>query len=405
MIKIHNFKNFFVYIIPIAVGIFNLLIILFPKDIISASKEGISLWFNNVLPSLLPFIIGTNILIGLGAVSFIGTLFEPVMAKLFNVSGCGAFAWILGMMSGYPIGAKITCDLEKSNQLTTIEAQRLISFSNNSGPLFMLGAVAIGMFGNTHSGYLIMISHYLSAITVGIIFRNYKSSKNSVHYSVVRKNTLKKALYNLKSARIKDGRTFGAVLGDSVKNAMETVVIIGGFIILFSVLTKVLEITNLLYVFKEMINPLFNIIKLDDSTSNGILIGIVEITNGCKSLSIEKITAVKIIASAGIVSWGGLSIHAQSLSFISKTKIKPGIYIFSKLLNGIIASIYCALLYPFFNIEKSIDTFSNIQKNNIVNTFVFSSLGFILSLIFIMISGILLTFLKSKYQKNIKTKV
>ena len=70
-----------------------------------------------------------------------GKIIEKPVKKLFNVPGQGAIALIMGIISGYPVGAKIVCDLKKRNICTKEEAERLLAFTNNSGPLFILGTV------------------------------------------------------------------------------------------------------------------------------------------------------------------------------------------------------------------------------------------------------------------------
>ena len=159
-------KNSIIYIIPITVIFFNILIILFPSQIISSAKNGLLLWFNNVIPSLLPFIIGANILSLTGFIGFLGTLLEPITQKIFKISGNGAFALIIGLISGYPMGAKITASMYENHQITKIEAQKLIMFTNNSGPLFILGTVAVSMFKIPSIGILILLAHYFSAFTI-----------------------------------------------------------------------------------------------------------------------------------------------------------------------------------------------------------------------------------------------
>ena len=167
-------KNPTIYIIPIIVTFFNILIILFPSQIIVSAKNGLLLWFNNVIPSLLPFIIGANILSLTGFINFIGEILEPITQKLFKISGCGAFALIMGFISGYPMGAKITASLYENNQITETEAQKLIMFTNNSGPLFILGTVAVSMFKVPKVGTIILLAHYLSALSIGVLLRYYK---------------------------------------------------------------------------------------------------------------------------------------------------------------------------------------------------------------------------------------
>ena len=129
-------KNLSYYIIPLLVAFFNILIIIVPNIVITSAKDGLMLWFNKIIPSILPFLIGTNLLIHLGFIDFLGTLLDSFMKKFFRVSGCGAFALVLGMLSGYPVGAKITASLRENNKISKTEAQRLISFTNNSEPLF-----------------------------------------------------------------------------------------------------------------------------------------------------------------------------------------------------------------------------------------------------------------------------
>lgn len=392
----------FTYIIPIMVAFFNLLIILFPKDIISASKEGINLWFNNVLPSLLPFIIGTNLLIGLGFVSFLGTLFEPVMSKIFNVPGCGAFAWILGMTSGYPMGAKITSDLRKSNQITAAEAQRLISFTNNSGPLFVLGAIATSMFNNQYIGYFILLVHLLASITTGLIFRNYKKTKSKKEI-YLNTGIIKKSFYNLKYARIKDGRSFGEILSDSVKNAMETIVIIGGFVILFCVLVKSFELINIIDIATNILKPIGNKIGISEDMYKGIIAGIFEMTNGCKFLSENSISPAKIAAITGLISWGGFSIHAQAINFMSKTDIKIGLYLISKIIHSVISVIYTIILLNIFkiNITSYQNTTAPAFNGNVAKSLIFSFLQFsVIILLFFMIGIIINLFNSRKHYRN-----
>lgn len=71
---------------------------------------------------------------------------EPLMRPLFRVPGTGGFVWAMGLASGYPAGAKLTARLWKDKRITTIEAERLVAFTNSSNPLFLFGAIAIGFF-------------------------------------------------------------------------------------------------------------------------------------------------------------------------------------------------------------------------------------------------------------------
>ena len=121
-------------------------IIAFPQESVSASIRGLDTWLEIVFPSLLPFFIVSELLIGFGVVKFIGILLEPLMRPLFRVPGVGGFAWAMGMASGNPAGAKISSRLRQEGQVTKTEAERLVAFTNSSNPLFIFGAVSSWIF-------------------------------------------------------------------------------------------------------------------------------------------------------------------------------------------------------------------------------------------------------------------
>src|SRR5699024_4157942 len=104
---------------------------------------------------------------------FICVLFEPIMRPLCNIPGIGSFAWMIGVASGYPSGAKISAMLRKRRQISRIEAERLISFTNTASPLFIFGALAVGLFHRAELGIIIAASHYAGNILVGFVMRFY----------------------------------------------------------------------------------------------------------------------------------------------------------------------------------------------------------------------------------------
>lgn len=149
----------------------------FPQALLQKSIQSVDLWFHNVLPSLFPFLTATGILIRLGVAHKIGHFFQPIMKPLFGISGICAFPLILGMISGYPSGAKITVTLCQKNALSQKDAQRILSFCNNAGPLFVVGTVGTA-FKSSSNGLLYTFLYIFRFLT----YRNtisllYKSKK------------------------------------------------------------------------------------------------------------------------------------------------------------------------------------------------------------------------------------
>ena len=127
--------------ISIIFVLFIFCLVIFSKSNLTAAKNGLKLWANNVVPSLLPFFIATNLLSHTNVIKYVSKACNKFMRPIFNVPGECAYAFILGLISGYPVGAKIVTDLKDNNLCTTEEAERMLCFTNNSGPLFIIGTV------------------------------------------------------------------------------------------------------------------------------------------------------------------------------------------------------------------------------------------------------------------------
>ena len=161
---------------------FGISLLIFSKSNLTAIKNGLKLWANSVVPSLFPFFVATELLMNTNFVNILGRFLNHFMKPIFNIRGEGSFGLIMGIISGYPVGAKIACDFRTNNICDKEECERLLSFTNNSGPLFIVGTVGISMFGNSSIGLLLLITHILSSLTVGIIFRFWKYNKKSSKY-------------------------------------------------------------------------------------------------------------------------------------------------------------------------------------------------------------------------------
>lgn len=338
------------YIFTAFISILVLFCILNPESMIASTKSAISLWTTIILPSLFPFMILTNLIQKTALPYLLGKLLSPLMKFLFNLPGVSSLAIFLGITGGYPIGAKITNDLLLENSITKDDANHLITFVNNTGPLFMLGAVGIGIYKSTTIGLLLLISHYISAIIIGIIGKFIKG-KNPIE-----KN--KRITFNI----IKLSDT-GNILNESIKKSVDTILMVGGFIILFSIISTFLEQTKLLIYIFQIFLPIQKI-----ETLNAIMTGLLEVTNGLNKIALSNITLIKkLIITSSLISFGGMSIHFQTLSIITKSKINFLKYLTGKLFHGILSGITTYLLITYTNFSNilPINTSYNISYNSI----------------------------------------
>jgi sporulation integral membrane protein YlbJ len=391
---------------------FTVAVILYPKDSFEAAGNGLKTWFNIVCPSLLPFFIGSELLISLGVVDFTGVLLEPVMRPLFNVPGCGSFPFVMSITSGYPVGSRIVSNLLKNNSCTMIEAQRMLSFCSTSGPLFMIGAVAVGMLNIKGVGSIIIISHYLGAITAGIAFRFYRYGDKPYNNTIAPKvNILKKAFRSLLDAYMREKRPFGLMLSESVIKSVNTLLLIGGIIVLFSVIIKILALTGVLKLFSNLLLLMLSPFDIQRNLLEPISSSIFEITIGSKMIaSSHAEISQKIIALSGIISWSGLSIHAQVAGMISGTNLKMTIYIAAKLLHSILSCFYAYIIISFKGVssisEETIETFLPgiipSASSGWTSTMATSSLMFIRIFLIMLLASVVYITAYNIYQKLIR---
>ncbi|WP_183030193.1 MULTISPECIES: sporulation integral membrane protein YlbJ [Clostridia] len=379
----------------------------FPDQSLEASIRGLNLWWEVVFPSLLPFFIIAELLISFGVVQFIGILFEPIMRPLFNVPGVGSFGWFMGMASGYPTGAKIGARLREEKQLTRIEAERLVSFTNASSPLFIFAAISVGFFQNTSLGVLLAVCHYLSNTFVGICMRFYGKKKDKTNQNKRKesfKYSVRKAFTAMHRARMNDVRPLGEVLGDAVIHSVKTLVVVGGFIVLFSVLTKLLFLSGISTFIAHFLGRLLNFASISKDFGLPLLSGLFEITIGVQSISVVQDTLlIQAVLVSFILGFNGFSVQAQVASILAKTDIRFAPYFFARILHGVFASILTILFYKPLYIDRKVFDMEVVPVNHDISEnkwlLILENLaasGPLLTISFVGISIILLCYRRKK---------
>lgn len=366
-------------ILSIIFLLFTISLVLFSNSNLQAAKSGLVLFANSVVPSLLPFFIATELLSNTNIIQVVGKMLNKFMRPVFNVPGEGAYAFLIGIISGYPVGAKIVTKLRNDGLCTKTEGERMLALCNNSGPLFIIGTVGVSLFCSSEIGFLLLFTHILACITVGIIlglidrFFTYKS---------IDKNSLQ-----LRNNNVNNISSLGEILGSSIKNAILTVTMVGGFVVLFSVIISILNESHIIDIICNFINPILKILHINTSLSEPLITGLIELTNGVKLASTIKIKMIshQIILCAFLLGFGGFSILLQVLSIISKSDLSIRPYFIGKFIQGIFASFYTylAIRYiPFFNLDiepvfssGSIDTTSNFNISPIFYVIIFIIFG------------------------------
>ncbi|WP_148347893.1 sporulation integral membrane protein YlbJ [Bacillus rubiinfantis] len=321
-------------------------LIFFPKQALDASIRGLTMWWEIVFPSLLPFFIVSELLIGFGVVKFIGVLLEPLMRPLFRVPGVGGFVWAMGLASGFPAGAKFTTRLRQEGQLSQIEAERLVSFTNSSNPLFIFGAVAVGFFKNAHLGLILAIAHYLGNICVGLIMRFYGNEEPQKKKGN-QKVSLRRAFSQLHQTRLNDHRPIGQLLGDAIQSSIQTLLVVGGFIIIFSVLNKILYLLHITELLGNVIQIVLSNLSFPELLSIPLISGMFEITLGSQlTSSVQEATLMQqAIITSFILGFSGFCVQAQVASILAQADIRFKPFFIARIMQGIFASFFTLILW------------------------------------------------------------
>ena len=284
--------------------------------------EGIKVWALCVLPALFPFFILTKLLASFGVIEKVGNKLSGVTRFLFGAPGVSAYVYLMSILSGYPVGAKLTADLYEQGSITEKEAKKITTFTSTSGPLFIIGTVATGMFANVRLGLVILISHLLGAIANGILFRSYGKSTSVCSAAPVQapKN----------------------ILEDTMWSSIKSLLMIGGYISIFFVLIQILNNYKILFPINFVLGGLFSLIGLPAQVSGGITDGFFEVTRGCLTMSQLAIPmpVVAIILTI-IISFGGLCIHMQAMTFLKKFNMKMSFYFLMKTTQAIFSGLIC----------------------------------------------------------------
>lgn len=328
-------------LLPFSFVLFTLFLVIFSENNLNAAKNGLALFANSVLPSLLPFFIATELLGYTNIIDYLGKALNKFMRPLFNVPGEGAFALVMGIISGYPVGAKIVTNFRQNGICTKVEGERLLAFTNNSGPLFIIATVGISLFGSVKIGMLLLISHILACLSVGLVFRFWKKRPTYVRANG---RAMLAPTTHTQSATFSN---LGEILSKSISSAISSVVMIGGFVVLFSVIVSMLESTKILQIVSLPFYPICNLLNINTNLLPAFLSGIVELTNGVKNVALISTNTLSIVTCSFLLGFGGLSVALQVLGIISKTDISVKPYLLGKLLQGLFSAVYMYIALQF----------------------------------------------------------
>lgn len=319
-----------------------IMMLLYPQAAYQGACRGLETWTTHLLPSLLPFFIAADLLLSLGFVRFLGVLLEPIMRPLFRLPGEAGFAVALGFTSGFPMGAILTASLKEQGLCTPQEAARLAAFTNNSSPLFLLISVPVSMLQQPQLGLLLLAAHYLANLTIGILLR---FAAPAGHRAMAPQHLLRTAMTQTRQYQLAHRQPLGAMLGQAVQKGIDSILKIGGFVLLFSVLLSLLQATGLLSLLQRCMAVLLQLLHLSPQLAAPLSAGLFEMTLGAQAAAESHAALLQqLMVISFILGWSGLSVQAQVSSILSGQQIPARLYCLCRPLQGLLAAAYIPLL-------------------------------------------------------------
>ena len=327
-------------------------LVVWPRQAIAAMKDGLSLCGNVIVPSLFPFFVLSSLVVELGMSRYLGRVLEPVMAPLFRVNGSCAAALALGVVGGYPVGARTAIQLYQSGQCSRTEAERLLAFCNNCGPAFILGVVGAGIFGSGRVGLVLYLGHLTASLLVGLLFRFYRPGERP------RRGGNGRVQFQTASVP--------AAFTKSVTGALQSTLNICAFILFFTVAIRMLTLSGLLTALARVLSALLSPLGLSQIWAERLLTGLLEMSSGVSSLTTGSFTG-RLSMAAFMLGWAGVSVHCQVMAFLGDSGLSLRTYLVGKSLHGVFSALLIAALSRLLPMEISASAYLAEQTQAIAS--------------------------------------
>lgn len=281
------------------------LLLLYTDTAAAAVRDGIDLCLTAVIPALFPFFAASSLLISLGAAEAAGRVLRRPFGRLFRCGGAGSAALLLGLVGGYPVGARSAAALVRQGALTPAEGERLLTFCNNAGPAFAVGVAGSAVFGSARIGAQLYLIHVSAALLTGLLLCRRPMSVSAAP-------TAGNARRGLAQSFLR-----------AVEDAVSTMARVCGFVVFFLVLLRLTE-------------------QLTGSLPPAAA-GFCELTNGILRLMPDR---RGFVTAAALLGWGGLSVHCQTAAVTAGSGISLRRYLPAKALQAALSAALAALCAP-----------------------------------------------------------
>jgi len=331
-------------------------VVVSPKDAFDASIQGLDIWWKIIFPAMLPFLMLSQMLTAFGFTHALGVLLGPLMQRWFRLPGKAGLAITVGMCGGFPAGADTASRLVQDQQITAKQAGIVAAASHFANPLMIILVIGAAFLHQPAAGYFLLIVHWVSgwiATMIGVRLLP-KESKGEKHSSANPSSSKRRSLWSqmmlaAREAQERDGRGFGKLLGDTVSQAVQTLMMTGGYMIVFAVFVRLLTL---------YITP---------GTSVAFWPSLLELHLGTYHLSQSPFIPILLMSLlAAVLGWGGLCSHLQVSAVLKAAGLAATSMLYFagiRVLHALVAFFTSLLLWLPFS-RYSSEVLATFQTNS-----------------------------------------
>lgn len=305
------------------------LLLTYPMESLAFSLTGLQLWFNKMIPALLPFMILSGMMVRLNLTEYFARIVSPVFTPLLHIRLNGIYALVIGFLCGFPMGAKTIAELYAGRKLEKQEASFLLAFCNNIGPVYFVSFV-LPTLGLAHKApYLFGMYGLPLLYGISLRYTLYRKIPFPARREKPDRGSLLSAAEHFSAKRKQD--TLLDTLDDAILSGLYSISKLGGYMVLFNLLNLVPQI-------------LLCNVPFAGTDSGSLLNCLLEITSG-----ISRVGNAAPLPVLLLLPFGGFSCIAQTYSMIKETDLSLKGYVLHKLALSALTAVYYglfALLFP-----------------------------------------------------------
>lgn len=302
-------------------------ILVFPGAAGDGARNGLSFCGEILIPSIFPFMVLSSFVVKSGLSNAISKMLDPITRRLFCLPGCTGATIVIGMIGGYPAGARGIKALLERGEISPSQAERMLSFSVGAGPAFVITVVGSGLLGSSQSGLILFASQCIAAILIGILSGFLARRKGETCEKGGRSPAQKCDI--------------STALVESSADSTSGMINMCAFVVLFSAVLNIIIQSGL----GDAITGFLMALGVPQSTAASLIPILLEVTSGCTN-------AANLGASPFLISfalgWAGACVHFQISASLTNVTFSRMKFTFYRLLHGLFAAAVSYLGFSLF---------------------------------------------------------